>query len=205
MIRYRRSPKMTTRKCPAILSNYQPCGLETIPQPTADGRTVNIYPLGHRSFFITATRLKAEDSGDAVPLAGLHGFRPQAPREKNNKASDACGFALSVVMKSRGLSLARKSGQTPGSKSAQDARQLLFIAGVGLVASSFLVYPAYPLIILYLPFAGHVKFTVIVTAWILSWVIFGVGILLAGWEGYEIIKRPLTAEVLGKGAMHSVL
>jgi hypothetical protein len=74
---------MTTRKCPAILSDYQPCGLETIPQPTADGRTVNICPLGHRSFFITATRLEAEDSGHAVPLAVLHGCRPQGPeREK---------------------------------------------------------------------------------------------------------------------------
>jgi hypothetical protein len=74
----------------------------------------------------------------------------------------------------------------------------LFIAGIGLVASSFLVYPAYPFIILYLPFAGHVKFTVIVTAWIVSWVVFGVGILLAGWEGYEIIKRPLNRRSVWK-------
>jgi hypothetical protein len=141
--------------------------------------------------------------GGKIPVTLFHWlvymvFVRKDPREKNNKASDACGFALSVVMKSRGLSLARKSGQTPRSKSTQDARQLLFIAGVGLVASSFLVYPAYPLIIFYLPFAGHVKFTVIVTAWILSWIIFGVGILLAGWEGYEIIKRPLNRRTVRK-------
>jgi hypothetical protein len=101
-------------------------------------------------------------------------------------------------MKSRGLSLSNKRGQTPESKSAENARQWLFIVGVGLVAGSFLVYPAYPLIILYLPFTGQIKFTVIVTAWILSWVMFGAGILLAGWEGYEMIKRPLNRGVWKK-------
>jgi hypothetical protein len=64
-----------------------------------------------------------------------------------------------------------------------------FIIGVVLMAMSFLIYPAYPLIILFLPSSGRVKFDVIVALSLLSWAVFSVGIFLAGLEGYEYLKK----------------
>ena len=68
-------------------------------------------------------------------------------------------------------------------------RRVQFIAGVVLMAISFLVYPAYPWIIVFLPSSVRVKVAVIVGLSLLSWIVFGVGIFLAGLEGYEFLKE----------------
>jgi hypothetical protein len=70
-----------------------------------------------------------------------------------------------------------------------ERRRARFIIGVVLMAISFLVYPAYPLIILFLPSSGRVKFDVIVALSVLSWAVFSAGIFLAGLEGYEYLKE----------------
>ncbi len=64
-----------------------------------------------------------------------------------------------------------------------------FIAGVSLMGVSFLVYPAYSLIILLLPFSKEIKVGVIAAASLLSWGVFSAGIYLAGREGYDWLKR----------------
>jgi hypothetical protein len=70
-----------------------------------------------------------------------------------------------------------------------EIRRLRFIAGIAIIAISFLVYPAYPFIILLLPSSIRVKFGVIIALWLLSWCAFSAGILLAGLEGYEWLKE----------------
>jgi hypothetical protein len=62
-----------------------------------------------------------------------------------------------------------------------------FIMGVALMAMSFLVYPAYPLI-LFLSLSGRVKIGVAVLASLLSWGVFCGGYYLAGREGYDWLK-----------------
>lgn len=56
------------------------------------------------------------------------------------------------------------------------------------MALSFLVYAAYPMIIVFLPFSGTVKGGLILAASFLSWAIFSAGIFLAGREGYNWLK-----------------
>src|SRR5215469_13127115 len=70
-----------------------------------------------------------------------------------------------------------------------ECRRAQFVAGVVLMAISFLVYPAYPWIIVFLPSSVRVKLAVIVALSLLSWIVFGVGIFLAGLEGYEYLKE----------------
>ena len=62
-----------------------------------------------------------------------------------------------------------------------------FAAGIALMASSFLVYPAYPFI-LFLPYSEGVKIAVTVAASLVSWGVFSAGIFLAGRQGYEWLK-----------------
>jgi uncharacterized membrane protein len=78
------------------------------------------------------------------------------------------------------LQLARLEGEV---------RRVRFIAGIAFIAVSFLIYLAYPVIILLLPSSIRVKFAVIVALWLLSWCVFSAGILLAGLEGYEWLKE----------------
>jgi hypothetical protein len=63
-----------------------------------------------------------------------------------------------------------------------------FIAGTVLMAASFLVYPAYPVILLWLPLSPSVKAGVSVAVWVLSWGSFSLGAYLAGPEGYAWFK-----------------
>ena len=72
--------------------------------------------------------------------------------------------------------------------SAQGQKSPRFIAGTALIAISFLVYLAYPVILLYLPFSGSVKVGATVAVWVLSWAVFSAGILLTGPQGYEWLK-----------------
>lgn len=71
---------------------------------------------------------------------------------------------------------------------AQGQKSLRFIAGTALIAGSFLVYLAYPVILLYLPFSGSAKVGATVAVWVLSWSVFSAGILLTGPQGYEWLK-----------------
>jgi hypothetical protein len=71
---------------------------------------------------------------------------------------------------------------------AHGQNSLRFIAGTALIAGSFLVYLAYPVILLYLPFSGSVKVGATVAVWVLSWGVFSAGIFLTGPQGYEWLK-----------------
>ena len=62
-----------------------------------------------------------------------------------------------------------------------------FVAGIVLMAISFLVYPAY-LVILFLSLSDRMKIGVAVLASLLSWGVFCGGFYLAGREGYEWLK-----------------
>jgi hypothetical protein len=72
-------------------------------------------------------------------------------------------------------------------KYAAYRRHVVFGTGVALIAGSFLVYPAYPLIVL-LPLSAALKIAVIILASVLSWSTFCVGVFLAGLEGYDWLK-----------------
>jgi len=67
------------------------------------------------------------------------------------------------------------------------ARRVRFIMGVALMGMSFLVYPAYPLI-LFLSLSDRMKIGVAVLASLLSWGVFCGGFYLAGREGYDWLK-----------------
>ena len=62
-----------------------------------------------------------------------------------------------------------------------------FAVGIALIVISFLVYPAYPLIV-FLPYSGEIKVAVTIAASLLSWGVFSAGIFLAGREGYNWLK-----------------
>ncbi|MBI2532518.1 MAG: hypothetical protein HYW03_09955 [Deltaproteobacteria bacterium] len=72
--------------------------------------------------------------------------------------------------------------------SAQGQKSLRFIAGAALIAGSFLVYLAYPVILFYLPFSESIKVGATVAVWVLSWAVFSAGSLLTGPQGYEWLK-----------------
>jgi len=63
-----------------------------------------------------------------------------------------------------------------------------FITGAILIASSFLVYLAYPIILVVLPASGSIKVGATIAASVLSWGVFSLGIFLTGPEGYELFK-----------------
>jgi hypothetical protein len=64
-----------------------------------------------------------------------------------------------------------------------------FIAGTALIAGSFLVYLAYPIILFVLPLSSNLKLASTAAVWLLSWGAFSAGIFLAGPEGLERVKR----------------
>jgi uncharacterized membrane protein len=72
--------------------------------------------------------------------------------------------------------------------SAPGRNSTRFIAGTTLIAGSFLVYLAYPIIILILPFSGSIKVGAAVVVWLASWGVFSAGIFLAGPEGFKRFK-----------------
>lgn len=67
-------------------------------------------------------------------------------------------------------------------------RSLRFVLGIVLMTGSFMVYPTYPIILLWLPLSASVKAGASVAVWVLSWATFSLGVLLAGPEGYEWFK-----------------
>ena len=77
-----------------------------------------------------------------------------------------------------------KAGSTGHSTPPVRQKSVRFIVGTVLMAGSFLVYPAYPVIILWLPLSASAKAGVSVAVWILSWSAFSLGAFLAGPDGY---------------------
>ena len=73
--------------------------------------------------------------------------------------------------------------------SVHDDKSLRFIAGTVLISGSFLVYLAYPVILLMLPLAESIKLAAVVAVWVLSWSAFSAGIFLAGPDGVEWLKE----------------
>ncbi len=71
---------------------------------------------------------------------------------------------------------------------ANGQKSVRFITGTVLIAGSFLVYLAYPLILLFLPSAGTIKVAATIAAWVISWGIFSAGIYLTGPEGSDRLK-----------------
>lgn len=57
-----------------------------------------------------------------------------------------------------------------------------------LIASSFLVYLAYPIILLMLPLPRSIKLAAAAGVWFLSWGVFSAGVVLAGPQGYQKVK-----------------
>ena len=63
-----------------------------------------------------------------------------------------------------------------------------FLAGVLLMAGSFLVYPAYPLLVLW-PTSDRARIEVTLVAAAISWALFSVGLYLAGRRGWVWLRR----------------
>jgi hypothetical protein len=63
-----------------------------------------------------------------------------------------------------------------------------FLAGVLLMAGSFLVYPAYPLLVFF-PSTDRARVEVTLVAAALSWAVFSVGLYLAGRRGWVWLRR----------------
>ena len=77
------------------------------------------------------------------------------------------------------------------SASADRSSGVWFTIGVALIAWSFAIYPAYPVIAL-LPLPVDLRIAVAVGASVLSWGIFLLGTTLAGKQGVDYLKRLLT-------------
>jgi uncharacterized membrane protein (DUF485 family) len=63
-----------------------------------------------------------------------------------------------------------------------------FIVGMALIAASFLVYLAYPVILLFVTASSQIKIIATVAVWAMSWAVFSVGVFLTGPEGYLRLK-----------------
>jgi hypothetical protein len=71
-------------------------------------------------------------------------------------------------------------------------RPVRFIAGIVLMSMSFLVYPAYPVILIWLSISANAKIIASVAVWVLSWSAFSLGAYLAGPQGYTWFKGAWT-------------
>jgi len=63
-----------------------------------------------------------------------------------------------------------------------------FLAGVVLMAGSFLVYPAYPVLVLW-PATDRARVEITLVGAVLSWAVFTVGLYLAGRRGWVWLRR----------------
>jgi hypothetical protein len=66
--------------------------------------------------------------------------------------------------------------------------RLWFLVGVVLMAASFLVYPAYPVLFLW-PASSQHRLEVTIGAAAASWGVFGIGLFLAGRRGWVWLRR----------------
>ncbi|MBI5166772.1 MAG: hypothetical protein HY998_03375 [candidate division NC10 bacterium] len=67
-------------------------------------------------------------------------------------------------------------------------QKVAFRVGLSLMAMSFLVYLSYSFIP-FLPLSGPIKVGIAIGASTISWGLFGLGMLLAGKEGYAYLKK----------------
>lgn len=67
-------------------------------------------------------------------------------------------------------------------------RRVRFVAGIILMATSFLVYPAYS-VVPFLSLSDRMKIGLTILTSLLSWGIFYAGIYLSGREGYDWLKQ----------------
>jgi hypothetical protein len=65
-----------------------------------------------------------------------------------------------------------------------------FWIGVGFIAASFALYPAFA-VIAFLPITAASKIACAFAAWALSWGLFALGGLLAGKEGIRYVREAL--------------
>jgi len=72
------------------------------------------------------------------------------------------------------------------------------MTGVLLMAGSFLVYPAYPILVLW-PVTERARVEITLVAAGLSWVVFSTGLYLAGRRGWVWLRRRWK----GRGARHA--
>jgi hypothetical protein len=63
-----------------------------------------------------------------------------------------------------------------------------FLTGVLLMAGSFLVYPAYPVLVIW-PVSDRARIEVTLVAAAFSWAVFSVGLYLAGRRGWVWLRR----------------
>jgi hypothetical protein len=70
-------------------------------------------------------------------------------------------------------------------------RRFSFWIGVALIAASFGIYPAYPVIAL-LPVPANVRVLGVIFGSLFSWTMFALGSALAGREGITYLKRLLS-------------
>jgi hypothetical protein len=88
------------------------------------------------------------------------------------------------------------------SRFCSSGSRVLLITGIALMCASFLIYPAYPFIMLVVPFPVLVKIGMTISAWVLSWLLFAAGFLLAGVEGYELLKERWKRTIRRKRRLH---
>jgi hypothetical protein len=67
-----------------------------------------------------------------------------------------------------------------------------FLAGVVLMAGSFLVYPAYPVLVFW-PVSDRSRLEATLVVAGLSWVVFTLGLYLAGRRGWVWLRRRVKA------------
>ena len=67
-------------------------------------------------------------------------------------------------------------------------RRVVVIVGIALMAGSFLVYPIY-IVISLLTLSIKTKATLTIIACATSWGVKGVGVLCAGKEAYQMVRR----------------
>ena len=74
------------------------------------------------------------------------------------------------------------------------SRHLRFLIGIALIVLSFLVYPAF-IVILFLPLSPQMKVAAVAAASVMSWAAFSAGIFLTGRRGYHWCKQQWKARL----------
>src|SRR5262245_50252747 len=87
-----------------------------------------------------------------------------------------------------GKRVLRRRHHAPGDPTHPHRGRRGFMAGVLLMAGSFLIYPAYPVLILW-PASELARVQIALAAGAMSWGAFSVGLYLAGRRGWVWLRR----------------
>src|SRR5262245_31399254 len=79
-------------------------------------------------------------------------------------------------------------GHGRGDPGRAHRRRRGFVTGVLLMAGSFLVYPVYPVLVLW-PVSDRTRVGTTLVAAVVSWVVFSTGLYLAGRRGWVWLRR----------------